>query len=343
MKIYIRYILQKAIATFFVINSILIGLISLLQLLKFIYLINKGAMLLDLLDIVVLSLPSLLFVIFPISTCLSILYCYHSLIKNHEMTALRGIGLTNLQIALPGLVFTILMTGLTYYITLSIAPSSFNQLKNKVFELKSNYALAAIQANSFNYINKNITVYVGRQTSPNLFDNIIIFDNTEGNKLFVAEEGELHLTKGILELKLKNGLIQTLNSKSTSSNLKFSEFSITKDINTDPSERLTRGMNEYYLLELLQSKNTKYIAEGHQKIIWPIYNFLLVFFALGILLKQTNVNLYSKVKIALNILIIIAIYFALHILSAKNTIIIYLQYIWLLLIFCFSLFKLSYP
>jgi lipopolysaccharide export system permease protein len=339
MRIYTRYLFLKLVAIFLVINTVLIGLISLIQLLKFIYLISKGAMLFEIIDIVILSLPSLLFIILPISTFMSVLYCYYLLLKNSELMILRSLGLNNLQIALPGISFAILITCLSYYITLSLAPNFFTQLKNKVFELKNNYTLEAVQENSFNQLSKNVNIYLGDKIAQNSFNNILIFDNTENAKLFVAKTGELDFKNGILELRLYNGIAQDFDQKTNSNNLKFSEFLIKVDMQKNMTTRDSKDASEYGLIELLKSDQHKFIAEGHQRIIWPSYNLLFVCVALSILLKTSKVELINKTELWLSILILALIYFALHFLAVKHSFFVYLQYFWFFMVLSFSMTK----
>lgn len=336
MKIYTRYIFLKLVKHFLLINTVIIVVISLFQMLKFIYLISKGALLFEVIDLVVLSMPSMLYVVLPISTMLSCLYTYNSLIKNQEITILRGAALSNFQIASPALVFSIIITILTYYITISLAPSFYTQLKNKIFEIKNNYTIEAIEANSFNRLNKYITVYLGNKTGRNSFENILIFDKTEKSKVFIAKRGELKFQDEFLDLTLRDGAIQSFDEENQLTSMNFVDFFLKISL-YNQQRRSEKDMSEHTISELLYSKNAKFVAEANQRILWPSYNFVLVFFAIGAFLYKPKNLFLDKVKLILYTFALIIIYFMLSTLGVKSHHYKYFPYLWTVLVLSFSL------
>jgi lipopolysaccharide export system permease protein len=341
MRLYFKHIFLQLITQFALINSVFISIISLVQLLKFIYLVNNGAILGDIIDIVFLSLPSILFILLPVSTCLSILYCYNNLIKIREIHILRSIGLNNFQIARPGLIFAIVITAISYYLALSMAPTFFTKLKDKIFEIRNNYSIELIQENSFNKVNKNLTIYLGKKLNKSSFENVIIFDSIENSKLFVAKSADIKLNNGILELQLNDGVMQNIVDLTKKHLLEFSEFNIKIDLTKNTINRNSKDIGEYFLPELFYSQNPKFLAEAHQRILWPLYTFLLALCSLSILLSKAQIDNQRKIVMAMYLLIVILIYFILHILTIKYQHFAATQYAWFLSCLGFAMIKIN--
>jgi lipopolysaccharide export system permease protein len=335
MKIYAKYIFLKLLKNFSLISAVVLVIISLFQLLKFIYLISKGALLFDVIDLVVLSIPSMLYVVLPLSTLQSAAYTYNSLVKSQEITILRGAALSNFQIARPAIVFSIIVTILTYCITIYFAPSFYTQLKNKVFELRNNYTIEAIEENSFNRLNKYTTIYLGSRISGNAFKNILIFDETGKSKIFIAKVGEIKFADSVVELRLKNGTVQELDQNNYLNSLNFDDFDLKVNLYTS-YKRYAKDINEYSMSELFASKKPKFIAEASQRLLWPSYNFLLVLFSLGMFLHKPKNTFTDKIKIVLQNLLIIAIYFISTTIAMKDAAAIWLPYLWSLIVFFYS-------
>ena len=98
-------------------------------------------------------------------------------------------------------------------------------------------------------------------------------------------------------------------------------------------ERLTQNesnkeINEYYIKELLhpskqltEQRRIKLIAEGHQRIIWPMYNLVLAALALAIFLyqpynKQSNFKQILLTAVAVSV--ITYLHFALQNLASRD-------------------------
>jgi lipopolysaccharide export LptBFGC system permease protein LptF len=262
------------------------------------------------------------------------------LAKTQEITILRGSALSNFQIAQPALIFAILISILTYYVTACLAPSFFTQLKNKIFTLRNSYTIEAIEENSFNKLNNKTTIYLGNKIGNNAFKNILIFDETDKSKIFIAKFGELKPLDKSVQLLLKHGTIQEFDKNNYLTSLNFEDFVLKVDLYTT-TERYSKDISEYSITDLLNSNKPKFVAEGHQRIIWPSYSFLLVFFTLSIFLYKPRNTFADKVKLTLYTLTAVFTYFALSALTTRNPSAVYLPYLWSALIFLFSINRYS--
>jgi lipopolysaccharide export system permease protein len=88
-------------------------------------------------------------------------------------------------------------------------------------------------------------------------------------------------------------------------------------------------LNEYYIGELFSpeeyvsiEKQVRLIAEGHQRLVWPLYTFVLTFLSLAVFLRQPyNKKAGSKPIIiaAIFITIVVCAHFTLQNFISKNT------------------------
>ncbi len=95
-----------------------------------------------------LALPTYIVLAFPMSMLLSTLLTYGSLSKSSEITALRSFGVSAYRMALPAILASLVMTGVTFFFNEAIVPPTSNQA-----ELIRAQALKRVQSP---YRDKNI-------------------------------------------------------------------------------------------------------------------------------------------------------------------------------------------
>ena len=107
MKIYLRYLLLQLLMPALLATVAFSGAVWLSQSLRFVDLIvNKGLPLATFLYLTVLLFPSLLLVILPFALFCAVLFAYHRLTLESELVVMQSVGLSHLQLALPGVVPT---------------------------------------------------------------------------------------------------------------------------------------------------------------------------------------------------------------------------------------------
>lgn len=212
-------------------------------------------------------------------------------------------------------------------------PLSHINLKSRLSFIKNNYISGMIEEKTFNKITKDITVYIDKKSAGNIMNGVILFDNRNADNPSVvfANSGMLDIYENDLVFELSRGSRQEYDINGNLTQLTFDLLMI-KLQNDNPliSKRTTHNKeaNEYYIDELLappadinSMKRIKLIAEAHQRIIWPLYNFVLPFLALAVFLKYPYSKKTTFMPIlfaALSVLIATSIHFILQNFASKN-------------------------
>lgn len=347
MLVYQRYIIRNIILPLIVATFLVTSIVWLTQLFKFLHLIDKGIDIGIFFHITTLLLPSLLFIVLPFVTAITIVYIYNKLSQERELIILRNSGLSNYAIANPALLLSVFVTIFAFYLSVELLPASHKRLKKDLHYVKNNYISKLIAEKTFNKLSKYITCFVNQKSSNNKLNGIILFDNRNVTRpaIIFAKTGTINPYKETLMIELSNGSRQIYDKNGNITILNFDSLIIDldkEDKRDSDSTTFRRNTNEYYIRELLNphssfnsNQKAKLIAEGYQRLIWPLYNFILPFIALAILLRQP----YSKEPsnksiflIAAAIAITIFIHFSILNIAAKNLEIVYYFYIHIVII-----------
>ncbi|WP_341763721.1 LptF/LptG family permease [Candidatus Tisiphia endosymbiont of Beris chalybata] len=341
MLIYKYYIIKNILPSLITIILSLTALVWITQILKFLYLIDKGIKISHFFNLIILIIPSLLFILLPFATIISTIYTYIHLNERRHLMILQNFGLNNLQIASPALLISFIMMLLTYYISASLLPLSYTKLKADLRSMKHNYTTNILEEKIFTTVAKNITVYFDNKLADGTMRGLIIFDNrkADSHAILFAQSGNLKIYNNASIFQLHNGLRQVHDYNGNLTNLKFT--SLTIELGNENQAGLmpnnsNREINEYYIHELLNppadlppQRRTKLIAEGHQRLIWPLYNFVLVFLTLSIFLRQPynkKSHLRQVLITVFFIVIITYLHFVFQNFTAKNLIFIFACY-----------------
>ena len=298
MLLYQRHIVKNILLPFIVITFLITGIVWITQVMRLLYLIDKGMRLSQFFGLVILVLPSLLFVVLPFVTVLACIYTYNKLSEERQLTILKSCGLSNMKLAIPALIIAGLATLISYYISAQVLPLSYMKLKSNLNYIKDNYVLNIINEKTFTSISKHITVYINKKTPDGTMLGLILFDNrnNKSQAIIFAEYGKFKIYNNIPIFQLYTGSRQAYDNNGNITKLYFDSL-IVELINNN-SMKLEGGadkrdINEYFIKELLnpsaelpEQKKKKLQAEGHQRLIWPFYNFLLTFLAMALFLKQ---------------------------------------------------------
>src|SRR5918992_3793997 len=141
MKLYLLYLLrQLALPTIFA-TLALSGAIWLSQSLRFVDLIvNQGVPATTFGYLTLLLFPSLLLVILPFALFCAVLFVYHRLTVESEITVLRAVGLSSFQLALPCLLLGGIMTLIAYSISLYFMPLAYTGFRDLQYELRRDFS-----------------------------------------------------------------------------------------------------------------------------------------------------------------------------------------------------------
>lgn len=333
MLIYKRYIIRNIVPSLVIIIFSITSLVWITQILKFLHLIDKGIKAQDFLNLIILVIPSLLFILLPFATIITIIYTYNALSERRQIIILQNLGLSNIQLASPALIVALAVTLFAYYISTSLLPLSYAKLKSDLNFMKNNYASTLLNEKTFNTISKDITVYFDKRLADGTMKDLILFDNRkhDNHAILFSRYGIFKIHNNSSFFQLKDGVRQVYDYNGNLTNLSFDVLTVelvSNDAKRLEKEEYSREINEYYIHELLKPNNNlskqrkiKLIAEGHQRLIWPMYNFVLVFLTLSVFLRQPYNKKSSLRQIlitALSAIIITYLHFVLQNLASKD-------------------------
>ena len=302
MKVISRYLLAQLVAVTLVVTLVLTAVVWLIRSLRFIDLIvNRGLPVDTFLWLMVLLLPSFMAVVLPIATFCAVLFVYNKLTMDSEMVALRAAGLSHLQLAMPALVTALGATLVVYSITLYFQPVSYHAFKNMEVEIRNDLAAVFLQDGVFHDIGKGLTIYVRHRSADGVLHGILVHDSRapQSPVTILAERGALTQGEDGTRVVLLNGTRQEARpwdgprDGAMTSSLKFDRYGFDLGQFQAPTHRSWRNRKERFLPELLNPGplpgkpllRNELIAEGHQRLILPLYAIAFVVVGLAALLS----------------------------------------------------------
>jgi len=289
VKNYIKYITKNLLLPVILSTVTLTAIICLSQSLRYISLVvNSGAGFWIFLKLTLLITPSLLIIILPISTFISVLYTYNKLILDSELVVLKNAGLSRFSLSKPAIIIAIFTTLLGYFTSLYLLPVSYKEFKDQVVFYRDNYASVLLEEGVFNTKIKGLTIYIEEYLPDKTLKNILVYDHRNAARpiTMMASKGRFIKTGTSTNLELINGNRQEINNEGQLAILYFDNFKYDLSLEFTNNEGRSKELQERFLPELLYPKDmpdnvvSKFKAEGHQRLTWPLYNFILTIIAL---------------------------------------------------------------
>ena len=291
MPVLNRYILRQLIWVTVFITLALTLAVWLSQSLRFMdYIVNRGLPVSDFLALMSLMLPRFFGVVLPIAGFVAILFVYNKLANESELAVMRAAGLSQWQIAKPGVILAIGLTLVVYAVSLYFLPASYREFKDLQFKMRSEYSAVLLQEGVFNTLGEDITVYVRNRTEAGDLQGIMVHDAREDPPVtLLAERGAIVESETGPRVLLVDGSRQSVDRDGGQlSILYFDRYTV--DI-TQIKQAVTdrwRQPEERYLHNLLrpgdsqadQRYASELIAEGHRRLQFPLYT--LAFAAIGL-------------------------------------------------------------
>ncbi|MFQ5985241.1 MAG: LPS export ABC transporter permease LptF [Alphaproteobacteria bacterium] len=292
-----RYIVQQLVGALLIVALGLTGVIWLSQSLRFIDLIiNRGLSFFRFLELTLLLLPTFLALILPIALFSAVLYTYYRLIIDSELVVLRAAGLSQWTLAWPALILAGAVAAVAYSVTLYFMPTAFRDFKDMQFTIRSDYSQLFLREGTFNTLVEGLTVYVRARKSNGEVVGILVHDNRDATKpvTMIAERGAFVRAPEGPRFVLVNGNRQEVSPDSGwLSLLYFDRYTLDLSSFAEPGRHRWREPRERFLDELFGPPRVeedvrfagKLRAEGHQRLVAPLYCFVFALIALAALMS----------------------------------------------------------
>ncbi len=331
---------------------VLTSLVLITQTLRMIHLIDKGIEFCHFLKLILFIIPSLLFMILPIITVFSVVHVYNRLQNDREIVILRNSGLSNFDLTKPALMVAILVTIITYFISAYLMPFSYNKLKEGLTNFKEGYVSNTIEARTFNQISKDSIIYVDNKNFDGSLEGIVLFDNKllKNRTILFAKNGRIIISDHYrTSFELTSGLRHSYDQFGNLTKLYFDHLVVAINGELLDSTDRQRTSLELYIQEMLWpdkklslEKQNSLIADGHLRIVWPLFNITFVFLAISIFLNQPykrKSHIKQFILTFLPILLSSYIHFTVQKFAYKNLNYIFLCYLNIILCIMFSIWQ----
>lgn len=322
MKIYLKYLVLQLVLPALLATVAFSGAVWLSQSLRFVDLIvNKGLPLTTFLYLTALLLPSLLLVVMPFALFCAVLFSYHRLAIESELVVMKAIGLSNVQLAMPGLVMGLVFTAIGYANSLYFMPTAFRDFKDLQFEIRRDFSHLLLQPGIFNTPVPDLTVYVRDVDEAGKLGGILVHDERTPQfpVTMMAESGVLLQGENGPVFVLENGNRQELDMKGEDpaelSLLHFDSYTLDLVAATVPAGERARRPKELFLNELFSpddpglsnQQRQRLITEGHKRLTWPLNALVFAMIGMTVLLtwRHNRRGPWRRMLIAVSSVVII--------------------------------------
>jgi len=303
MKIYLRYLVWQLILPALIATLAFSGAVWLSQSLRFVDLIvNKGLPLITFLYLTALLFPSLLMVIMPFALFCGVLFSYQRLTVESELVVMQAVGLSNRQLAMPGLILGLFVTSLGYANSLYVMPAAFRDFKDLQHQVSRDFSHLLLQPGVFNTPIRDLTVYVREATSDGELAGIIVHDERVKQLpvTMMAEQGVLVQSESGPLFILENGNRQEMNLEDPKARelsvLHFDSYTLDLAATAKPPEDRHRKPKELFIHELFdtqapglsEEQHHERLVEGHKRLVWPLNAFVFALVGITILLSRKH-------------------------------------------------------
>lgn len=300
MPTYARYVLRQLAQPTLLALVAFAGAVWLSQSLRFVDLIvNKGLSVGRFIYLTSLLVPSLVLVVLPFAAFIGTLAGYHRLRCESELAIFRAIGLSDLQIARGAVALGLVFVLAGYAVSLVVMPSAYRHFRELQFDIRQSLSRISVEPRVFSAITDDLTVYVERRLGPGEYGDIIVHDTREDDRqvTLLAERGQLLKGERGPLLRLQNGSYHEQDAAGQLSIVRFRETSLDLVRGEEEAERSLKT-RELHLGELLwppasvddPAERAERIAEGHERLSWPLVSLALPLVAATCVLRYRSVR-----------------------------------------------------
>ena len=314
-----RYIFAEAFRPFVFFSIALTAVVWLSQSLRYVdVIVNQGQSAGTFVYLIVLMLPSLLIFILPAALLISTFYALYRLQADSELIVISAAGQSRLRIAWPLIVLGAVAALLQLSVNLYLMPLGQRVLKDRMYEIRGDLVSNILREGQFTTPSDGLTVYVRERAGAASARGILVHDNRDPAKpvTYMAEAGEITPSEAGPRFVLMNGAVQQLEGAGRIATLQFNRYVIDMAPFQKGERGASRGTQERYLGELLSppdaaelsaQKLETYIADAHERMSSPLYNFVFVLIPAAAIIASGSVRRSIARRIALAALLALAI------------------------------------
>ena len=293
MKLITRYILRYLGVGAVTVSVGLACVVWMSQSLRFVEMIAKNSLPLSVfINLIVLLLPNVMVIVFPIAFFIATLFTYTRLGSDREMIVLKAAGVSHLQLSAPAVILGMGATLVCFFLTLYGVPKSTELFRERQGSLRNDVSGILLQEGMFTKVVHGLTVYVRSRSPEGELLGLLIHDARKASHTItlMAERGALILDeKGPRVLMINGNQQEVRHGDDRLSILYFDSYSLDIGRLREAAPARFRDARERGLWELLTVSEDaglsamdvrRFRIEAHQRLSLPLFNLGFVALAL---------------------------------------------------------------
>ena len=235
MNLVDKYIIRQLFSNSLLILILIISLFCLAKSVQLIELmVGRGLPFLIFIKLILLSLPQIIPILLPVIISLSVFFVFSRMQTDKELVVLLSANFSFYDILKPTLIFSIVMSSMSFFFTLYQSPRSNENFKILLYSLKNDYSSTLVQEGTFNTFGKDFTIFVKERKQDGLH-NVFIHDtrDEERTSTLIANKGKIVSTGDSTKILLESGSQHFQSKEKKLSVLYFDEYLL--DINQNSS------------------------------------------------------------------------------------------------------------
>jgi len=277
-----KYILRETFPIFLLSNIFFVFILLIDKVIDLTDLIfSKNVPAIIIIETFIFYLPSFLMVTIPMSTLLAVMTAHNRLSTDAELVLMKSLGMSPYNLLKPTIYFGIISMLLAFITSFYLLPYGN---KFAIYNLKRTMqyvSLNDIRENEFYKELPNITIYVKRKIGENIFSQITLIDEKDGN-LITALEAVAYQKFGAVVFDLKNGsIIEGKGDRYGKVEFGRFYFVIDVDLNLNRDIKTERFMFMWELVSKLK-ENKIYKYEFSKRIALPFSTIVIAILGLNL-------------------------------------------------------------
>lgn len=290
MNLYQRYLFRQALWPFLATIGALSGLAVLTQSLSNIDMIaNQSETAFVFVWVTILAMPQLIALLLPIAVFIAVAISLNRLVSDSELTVSAASGMSRLSRIAPFLRLGVYALLANLAINLFVQPISFRQMREVVYEIRTDMASRFMQSGEFISLGQDVTFYARSVDDAGVMQDVFIQDgNDEDASAYAARYGLLTQTERGPLMLLEDGMRSWTDENGELATIAFdrTEFDLTAFL--DSTSAFYFKESDKFLSELLDptigdiaraSSRADLYAEGHYRLAATLYNFAFALMA----------------------------------------------------------------
>jgi len=296
MRLIDRYLLRQLLGPTLLATAALTAVALLSQSLSLLDLIvNQRQSAWTLVKITFLYMPQLINVIMPIALFVAALVALNRLHTEQEIVVCFAGGMSRWRVISPAMRLAATIAFLALIMNLWVQPAAFRELRQELFQVRTDLASTLVREGEFTEPVKGLTVYAqsvdGKGDLHNLFIHQVKADGSA--TVYMANQGRIAKRNGQAVLVLRDGSTQEFSNRGVLQFLTFNEYPFELGSLSNTAELIHYKPSDRYLHELLapdlqqdweKRNRLSLMAEGHARLSSPLYNIAFMTMALSAIL-----------------------------------------------------------